>query len=57
LPAGLAGVCPGARVFAGSLASGGYVASIERTASSRFKQAIPVREMHEAFTPAAGEIA
>jgi hypothetical protein len=33
------------------------VASIERTAYPRFKQAVPVREMHEASTPAAGEIA
>jgi Domain of unknown function (DUF4158) len=33
------------------------VASIERTAYPRFKRAVPVRELHEAFTPAAGEIA
>jgi Domain of unknown function (DUF4158) len=33
------------------------LASIERTAYPRFKRAVPVRELHEAFTPAAGEIA
>jgi uncharacterized protein DUF4158 len=33
------------------------VASIERTAYPRFKRAVPVRELDEAFTPAAGEIA
>jgi hypothetical protein len=33
------------------------VASIERTAYPRFKRVVPVRELHEAFTPAAGEIA
>jgi hypothetical protein len=33
------------------------VASIERTAYPRFKRAVPVRELHEAFTPTAGEIA
>jgi hypothetical protein len=33
------------------------VASIERTAYPRFKRAVPVRELHEAFAPAAGEIA
>jgi Domain of unknown function (DUF4158)/Tn3 transposase DDE domain len=33
------------------------VASIERTAYPRFKRAVPVRELHEAFTPVAGEIA
>jgi hypothetical protein len=31
------------------------LASIERTAYPRFKQAAPVRELHEAFTPTAGE--
>lgn len=31
--------------------------SIERTAYPRFNRAVPVRELHEAFTPAAGEIA
>jgi len=35
----------------------GFVASIERTAYPRFKRAVPVRGLHEAFTPAAGEIA
>jgi hypothetical protein len=33
------------------------LASIERTAYPRFKQAAPVRELHEAFPPTAGEIA
>jgi hypothetical protein len=33
------------------------VASIKRTAYPRFTPAVPVREPHEAFTPAAGEIA
>ena len=33
------------------------MASIERTAYPRFKRAVPVRGLHEAFTPAAGEIA
>ena len=33
------------------------MASIERTAYPRFKRAVPVRELHEAFTPTAGEIA
>jgi hypothetical protein len=30
---------------------------IGRTAYPRFKRAVPVRELREAFTPAAGEIA
>jgi len=33
------------------------VASIGRTAYPRFNRAVPVRELHEAFTPAAGKIA
>jgi hypothetical protein len=33
------------------------VAPIERTACPRFKRAVSVRELHEAFTPTAGEIA
>ena len=33
------------------------MASIERTAYPRFKRVVPVRELHEAFTPAVGEIA
>lgn len=33
------------------------MASIERTASPRFKRAVPVRELHEAFTPTADEVA
>jgi hypothetical protein len=33
------------------------LASIERTAYPGFKRAVPVRELHEAFTPTAGEIA
>ena len=33
------------------------MASIRRTAYPRFNRAVPVRELHEAFTPAAGEIA
>ena len=37
--------------------SGGCVASIERTAYPQFKRAVPVRELDEAFTPTAGEIA
>jgi hypothetical protein len=36
---------------------GGFGASIERTTYLRFNRAVPVRELHEAFTPAAGEIA
>jgi hypothetical protein len=32
------------------------LASIGRTAYLRFKRAVPVRELHEAFTSAAGEI-
>jgi hypothetical protein len=33
------------------------LALIGRTAYPRFKRAVPVRELREAFTPAAGEIA
>lgn len=33
------------------------MASIERTAYPRFKRAVPVRELREALTPTAGEIA
>ena len=33
------------------------MASIERTAYPRFKRAVSVRELHEAFTPTADEIA
>jgi hypothetical protein len=33
------------------------LAWMERTAYPRFKRAVPVRELREAFTPAAGEIA
>lgn len=46
-----------ARDLARSPAGGGYVTSIERTAYPGSMRAVSVWEMHEAFTPTAGEIA
>jgi Domain of unknown function (DUF4158) len=56
-PARLARVCTGAGALRGCRPGGGFVASIGWTAYPRFNRAVPVQELLEAFTPAAGEIA